>query len=113
MRAILRARLKKLQVASCGSAYRNCATCSLTFSDADGTALSIFSTGPNGEGIINSTLFAATTGNAAHRCQSSIHNCSAKRVENTDRCKIYTVAVSQKSYIVHPQSGISKVQGSF
>jgi hypothetical protein len=32
----------------------------------------------DGEGIINSTPFAATTESAAHRCQSSIFNCSTR-----------------------------------
>src|ERR1019366_7611671 len=71
---------KKLQTGRCRSAYPNCATYSLTFSGADGTALSIFSTGPNGEGIINSTPCAVTIGNEARRCRSSIYNCSTKQV---------------------------------
>src|ERR1019366_3443333 len=69
---------KKLQTGRCRSAYPNCATYSLTFSGADGTALSIFSTGPNGEGIINSTPCAVTIGNEARRCRSSIYNCSIR-----------------------------------
>ena len=42
--------------------------------------MSIFSTGPNGEGIINSTPCAVTIGNEARRCRSSIYNCSTKQV---------------------------------
>src|ERR1019366_8654409 len=73
---------KKLQTGRCRSAYPNCATYSLTFSGADGTALSIFSTGPNGEGIINSTPCAVTIGNEARRCRSSIYNCSTRDMLN-------------------------------
>jgi hypothetical protein len=38
--------------------------------------LSIFSTGPIDADIINSSLFDATTANAAHPSPSSIYNCS-------------------------------------
>jgi len=40
--------------------------------------LSIFSTGPNGEGSINSTLCDVTTANEVHPSQSSIYNCSTR-----------------------------------
>jgi hypothetical protein len=60
------------------SAYPNCATYSLTFFGADGTALSIFFTGPNGEANINSTLSAATIESAVQIYRSSICNCSIR-----------------------------------
>ena len=65
---------RKLQADWCQSAYRKCATCSLAFSGADGTALSVYCTGRNGEDNTNSLLYAATTGNEDLRRQSTICN---------------------------------------
>jgi len=42
--------------------------------------LTIFSTGPNGEENINSMLFAVTTESVARLSQSSIYNCSTRRL---------------------------------
>lgn len=69
-----RTRRKKLQAGRCRSASQNCDTCSLTFSGADGTALSVYCTGRNGEDNTNSLLYAATTGNEDLRRQSTICN---------------------------------------
>src|ERR1017187_1826031 len=60
-------------------AYRNRATCSLSCSGADGTALSIFSMGRNGEDDTNSMRFAATTESAARLCRPSIYNCRIRK----------------------------------
>jgi hypothetical protein len=51
--------------------------------------LSIFSTGPNGEGIINSTPCAVTIGNEARRCRSSIYNCSTSALWGLDLAKSF------------------------
>ena len=47
-------RRKKLPTRKCGSAYRNCATCSPHCYGADGTALNTCGIGPSGEDDINS-----------------------------------------------------------
>ena len=76
--AILRARGEKKPPTRSTSACPNCAPCSSECCGADGTALNISSIGPHGEDDIHSTPCAATIENAAHRCQSSIYNCSTK-----------------------------------
>jgi hypothetical protein len=78
MRVILCARGEKLQTDRSRSAYPNCATYSHTLFGADGTALSIFFTGPNGEDNINSTLSAATIESAVQIYRSSIYNNGTK-----------------------------------
>jgi hypothetical protein len=77
--AILRARGEKKTPTRSTSACPNCAPCSSERCGADGTALNISSIGPHGEDDIHSTPCAATIENAAHRCQSSICNCSTKQ----------------------------------
>ena len=52
------------------------AICSLAFSGADGTALTISCAGPDGDDSTNSMLFAITTENADRLSSSSICNCS-------------------------------------
>ena len=76
--AILRERGEKKLPARSTSACPNCAPCSSECCGADGTALNISSIGQDGEDDIHSTPCAATIENAAHRCQSSIYNCSTK-----------------------------------
>src|ERR1035438_2783245 len=71
-------RRKKLPGRRCGSAYPNCATCSPECCGADGTALNICCTGPNGEDDINFAPCTSTIENAAHCCQRSIYNCSTR-----------------------------------
>ena len=80
---ILSARGEKLQTDRYRSAYPNCATYSHTFFGADGTALSIFFTGPNGEDNINSTLSAATIESAVQIYRSSIYNNGTKSRRET------------------------------
>src|SRR5664279_1768674 len=69
---------KKLQTRKCGSAYRNCATCSQECCGADGTALNTCCIGPSGEDDINSGPCAATIASADQPCLHSIYNCSTK-----------------------------------
>src|SRR5664279_4988157 len=71
---------KKLQTRKCGSAYRNCATCSQECCGADGTALNTCCIGPSGEDDINSEPCAATIASADQPCLHSIYNCSTKAV---------------------------------
>src|SRR5664279_1275715 len=73
---------KKLQTRKCGSAYRNCATCSQECCGADGTALNTCCIGPSGEDDINSEPCAATIASADQPCLHSIYNCSIKAREN-------------------------------
>src|ERR1035437_5572951 len=70
------ARRKKLPTRKCGSAYRNCATCSQECCGADGTALNTCCIGPSGEDDINSEPCAATIASADQPCLHSIYNCS-------------------------------------
>src|ERR1035437_4538658 len=72
------ARRKKLPTRKCGSAYRNCATCSQECCGADGTALNTCCIGPSGEDDINSEPCAATIASADQPCLHSIYNCSIK-----------------------------------
>src|ERR1035437_1686671 len=72
------ARRKKLPTRKCGSAYRNCATCSQECCGADGTALNTCCIGPSGEAHINSEPCAATIASADQPCLHSIYNCSIR-----------------------------------
>src|SRR5271157_4685669 len=69
---------KKLPTGKCGSAYPNCAICSLRCYGAGGTALSTYCIGPSGEDDTNSELCAATIESADRLCPHSIYNCSTR-----------------------------------
>jgi hypothetical protein len=87
---------KKLQPGRYRSASPNYATCPPTFSGANGTALSIFSTGRDGEDGTSFMLCAATTESADRRSQSSIYNCSTR----------------QKQGFLSPKGGIHRLHRS-
>src|ERR1019366_8156447 len=77
------ARRKKLPTRKCGSAYRNCATCSQECCGADGTALNTCCIGPSGEDDINSEPCAATIASADQPCLHSIYNCSTSLLRSS------------------------------